>query len=79
MRGYPMAPAKAAATAQFDFDDAKSFDDNLSAFFDSLEADDAELAAVLRAKFSAPRQDNDDWKDDIWDGLLAALAEASKS
>lgn len=74
-----MAPAKAAAAVQFDFDDAKSFDDNLSAFFDGLDADDAELAVVLRAKFSVPRQASDDWKDDIWDGLLAALAEAPKS
>ncbi|MCW0236349.1 MAG: hypothetical protein OJJ21_22315 [Ferrovibrio sp.] len=74
-----MATAAAAPAAQFDFDDAKSFDDNLHAFFDSLEAEDGNLSAALRVTLGNARRDGDDRREEIWDALLAMLAEAPKS
>jgi len=70
-----MAPAKAAApvAAPFDFDDTKSVDDNLKAFFDSLVADDPELTAALRARLSIPRSPGVERKTEIWDELLEAV------
>jgi hypothetical protein len=41
--------AMPTTTAAFGIDDAKSFDANLSAFIDSLAADDPTLAEVLRS------------------------------
>ena len=56
----------------FDIDDAKSFDANLQGFFETLEAGDPALAAVLKTKLLNLLSGETD-KTALWDALLAAV------
>ena len=57
--------------AHFDIDDAKSFDDNLAAFIDSLGAVDAALASAMKTEFGRLLRGEID-RPAFWDALLAA-------
>lgn len=58
----------------FDIQDSVSFDDNLAAFVQSLEADDPKLAAVLKQKLPALLQGATE-PSEIWNALEAAAQE----
>ncbi len=64
------------APARFDLDDAKSFDENLSDFLQSLSTNNPELAATLTAELSRLLR-REIQVTDVWDALEQALEPAS--